>query len=58
MERERRWDELFNEIKPMTLPKLECRWKKAPQRLMAEPDADGQTAMLGGQTAASTVQGG
>jgi hypothetical protein len=40
-EREKRWDELFNEIKPMTLPKQEWRQKEATQRLMAEPATDG-----------------
>jgi hypothetical protein len=57
-EREKRRDELFNEIKPMTLPKQEWRWKEAPQHSMAEPDADSQTATLGGQTAIGTVPGG
>jgi hypothetical protein len=57
-EREKRRDELFNEIKPMTLPKQEWRWKEVPQHSMAEPDADSQTATLGGQTAVGTVPGG
>jgi hypothetical protein len=33
---EKRRDELFNEIKPMTLPKQEWRRKEAPQWSMAE----------------------
>jgi hypothetical protein len=57
-EREKRRDELFKEIKPMTLPKQEWRWKEAPQYLMAEPNADGQTAMLSGQTATGTIPSG
>jgi hypothetical protein len=36
-QREKRHDELFNEIKPMTMPKQ-------------EPTDDGETTMLGGQT--------
>jgi hypothetical protein len=40
-DQEKRRDEFFNEIKPMTLLKQEWRWKEAPQCLTAEPDADG-----------------
>jgi hypothetical protein len=58
MELERQRDELFNDIKPMTLPKQECRWKKEPQRSMVEPVADGQIVMPSGQTVPSTVPSG
>jgi hypothetical protein len=51
-------DELFNEIKPMTLPKQEWREKEAPQGLMSELKADSQTVMPGHQTAAGIVPGG
>jgi hypothetical protein len=47
---------LFNEIKPMTLPKQEWRQKEAPQRSTAEPATDGQTVTPGGQTAPSGGQ--
>jgi hypothetical protein len=40
-EREKQRDELFNEIKPMTLPEQEWRWKEAPQCSTAEPATDG-----------------
>jgi hypothetical protein len=57
-EREKRRDELFNEIKPMTLPKQEWRRKDAPQRSTAKPTAAGQTATPSGQTTADSVPGG
>jgi hypothetical protein len=40
-DQEKRRDEFFNEIKPMTLLKQEWRRKEAPHCLTAEPDADG-----------------
>jgi hypothetical protein len=30
-EREKQWDELFNEIKPVTLPKQEWKQKETPE---------------------------
>jgi hypothetical protein len=55
---EKRRDELFHRIKPMTLPKKEWRRKEGPQCSMAELDANGQTVMPGSQTVAGTVPGG
>jgi hypothetical protein len=51
------WDKLFNEIKPMTLPKQECRRMEAPQCSTVEPAADGQTTTPSGQTTADLVPG-
>jgi hypothetical protein len=45
-------------IKPMTLPKQECRQKEAPQYSTIEPAVDGQTATPSGQTATDSVPGG
>jgi hypothetical protein len=50
-EREKRQDELFNEIKPVTLPKQEWRGKGAPLGSMADLAASGQTTTPNGQTA-------
>jgi hypothetical protein len=50
-------DELFNEIKPMTVPKQEWRRKEAPQCSTTEPAADGQTVTPGSQTATDSVPG-
>jgi hypothetical protein len=47
-EQEKQWDELFDKIKPMTLPKQEWRQMEAPQHSTAEPTADGQTTVPGG----------
>jgi hypothetical protein len=55
-EQEKQWDELFDKIKPMTLPKQEWRQMEAPQHSTAEPTADGQTTVPGGQTAPSSGQ--
>jgi hypothetical protein len=56
-EHEKRWDELFDEIKPRTLPKQEWKRKEAPRSATAEPAAGGQTVVPGGQTAADSVPG-
>jgi hypothetical protein len=54
-EQEKRWDELFDEIKPRTLPKQEWRQKEASQHQTIEPATGGQTATLDGQTTADLV---
>jgi hypothetical protein len=36
-EREKRWDKLFNEIKPVTLSKQEWKQKETPRSSTAEP---------------------
>jgi hypothetical protein len=56
-EHEKRWDKLFDEIKPRTLPKQEWKRQEAPRSATAEPAAGGQTAAPGGQTAADSVPG-
>jgi hypothetical protein len=40
-EQEKRRVQLFDEIKPRTLPKQEWKWKEAPQSSVAEPAAGG-----------------
>jgi hypothetical protein len=57
-EQEKQRDELFNEIKPRTLPKQEWRWKQAPQHPMIKPATGSQTAAPDGQTIADSVPGG
>jgi hypothetical protein len=54
----KRRDELFDEIKPRTLPKQELRWKQTPQHSTIEPAAGGQTMVLDGQITADSVPGG
>jgi hypothetical protein len=56
-EREKQRDELFDEIKPMTLPKQEWRRKEAPQHSTTELAVDSQTIAPGGQTAANSLPG-
>jgi hypothetical protein len=56
-EQEKQCYELFDEIKPRTLPKQEWRQKEAPQHPTIELAVGNQTAASGGQTAASMVLG-
>jgi hypothetical protein len=56
-EQEKRRDELFNKIKPMTPPKQEWKRKVAPRSSMAEPAGGGQTVVPGNSTAAYSVPG-
>jgi hypothetical protein len=57
-EQEKQRDELFDEIKPRTLPKQEWRWKQAPQHLTIKPATGSQTMAPDGQTTADSVPGG
>jgi hypothetical protein len=57
-EREKRWDKLFNEIKPVNLPKQEWKWKEVPRSSTVEPAAGGQTTASGSPTASDSVPGG
>jgi hypothetical protein len=50
-EHEKRWDELFDEIKTTTLLKQEWKRKKAPQSSTAEPATGGQITTSNGLTA-------
>jgi hypothetical protein len=57
-EQEKRQDELFNENKPVTMPKQECRRKETPLSSTAELATGGQTVAPGGPTTADSVPGG
>jgi hypothetical protein len=50
-EREKRHDELFDEIKPRTLLRQQWKRKEESQSSTTEPAAGDQTATLDGQTA-------